>query len=31
MSMPVLAKLGFVRVGEARMYVDDLSVAPESP
>jgi GNAT superfamily N-acetyltransferase len=27
MSMPVLAKLGFTEVGEARLYVDDLGVA----
>ena len=31
MSMPVLGKLGFVKVGEARMYVDALSGAPEQP
>lgn len=31
MSMPVLGKLGFVKVGEVRMYVDDLSLVPESP
>lgn len=27
MSMPVLAKLGFVHVGEARMYVDDVDAS----
>ena len=30
MSMPVLARLGFVKVGEARMYVDDVGAAESS-